>query len=412
MDALLILAGLLLMLAGLVWLVTLAFGTSLFWGIGSLLPPITLGYVFSHWRVARRAIAVIGLGIVPLVVGLSMLAARAPDKLDAIVGLQWLPQPDKAKGPNRLHGQLNGQSFRPEAGELIDGVLSLRSGAGFYARQEVRIELPEPVAGPLQLDVLPDDPGPLPAVRIAWIEAGRELPESRLIRHGYTLHLALEPEQPNRLVGRFHLVLPPQYATSLSGRIELHTDRLRYRDGEVDRRYDSADTLAYVIRNYLQRRHATHDVVLAPLPAPALPAQALDVAGEARIDGSPERYAFRLVRAADGWHVEGDQFAALPEASAPPASAPVAEPPSVPQAPASSLDRRKRFSMERLLREPSTYEHILLRAHTERGGVAEGRFAGLDHEGRLRIRRILKGPGEAYFNLAPGEIVLLEALEP
>ena len=53
-----------------------------------------------------------------------------------------------------------------------------------------------------------------------------------------------------------------------------------------------------------------------------------------------------------------------------------------------------------------------MRAHTERGGVAEGRFAGLDSEGNLIIRRVISGPGEATYNLAPGEIVLLELVDP
>ena len=48
MDALLILGGLLLILAGLVWLVMLAFSTSLLWGWGSLIPPVTLIYVLRH----------------------------------------------------------------------------------------------------------------------------------------------------------------------------------------------------------------------------------------------------------------------------------------------------------------------------------------------------------------------------
>lgn len=34
MDALLILAGLMLMLLGLIWLIRMAFSTSLFWGLG------------------------------------------------------------------------------------------------------------------------------------------------------------------------------------------------------------------------------------------------------------------------------------------------------------------------------------------------------------------------------------------
>src|SRR5690606_39339386 len=56
MDALLILGGLLLIIAGLVWMIMLAFGTSLLWGFGSLLPPLTLIYPLRHWRTARKAV--------------------------------------------------------------------------------------------------------------------------------------------------------------------------------------------------------------------------------------------------------------------------------------------------------------------------------------------------------------------
>ncbi len=68
--------------------------------------------------------------------------------------------------------------------------------------------------------------------------------------------------------------------------------------------------------------------------------------------------------------------------------------------------------MERLLREPSAYRNLMVRARTERGGLAEGRFLGIDQEGNLNIRRVINGPGEALYNLAPAEIASLELLEP
>lgn len=68
--------------------------------------------------------------------------------------------------------------------------------------------------------------------------------------------------------------------------------------------------------------------------------------------------------------------------------------------------------MERLLRDPSPYRNVMMRARTERGGLAEGRFVGIDQDGNLNIRRVIKGPGEAFYNLAPSEISSLELLEP
>ena len=56
MDALLILAGLLLILIGLVLLVMRGFATSLLWGWACLLPPLTLLFIVRHWRRAKQAL--------------------------------------------------------------------------------------------------------------------------------------------------------------------------------------------------------------------------------------------------------------------------------------------------------------------------------------------------------------------
>ncbi|MCQ4295115.1 MFS transporter [Pseudomonas stutzeri] len=413
MEALLILGGLLLMLAGLVWLVSQAFATSLFWGLGSLVPPLTLAFVFSHWRVARKAFILSSLGLIPLIVGLSLLASRDAERLEAIFSLRWLPtqeQPDLAMG---VRGKLNGRKFTPQQGEAIKGVLTLREGQGFFARQEVTIRLREPVEGALRVDVLPDDLGALPEVEIAWLNPDQELPETRRLDRGYTLHLNLQPVAPNKLRGDFHLILPPQYETSLTGVVELDTDRLRYLDGQVDRRHDSRETLAFVIEDYLQRRHASPDVTLQPIPAVTLPADELEVQVQAQVKGEVQPFTLNLAKGEQGWYVKGDAY---PPLAAPAAKtvtpASKATDPALAARPQNSMDKLQDFSIEQLLRNPGRYLHRSMRAHTERGGVAEGRFAGLDGEGNLVIRRVIRGPGEATYNLAPGEIVLLELVGP
>ena len=110
MEALLILGGLLLVFAGFVWLISQAFATSLLWGIGSLLPPLTLAFVFSHWRAARRAVVLSCLGAMPLVVGLSLLASRDADRLAAIFSLRWLPTQVQPELSMNIKGQLNGRA--------------------------------------------------------------------------------------------------------------------------------------------------------------------------------------------------------------------------------------------------------------------------------------------------------------
>ncbi|HCE7536388.1 MFS transporter, partial [Pseudomonas aeruginosa] len=61
--------------------------------------------------------------------------------------------------------------------------------------------------------------------------------------------------------------------------------------------------------------------------------------------------------------------------------------------------------------EPQRYSQRLVKATTVRGRIAEGRFTGLDSEGRLVIRREMPGAGEASYLLRPAEIARLELLE-
>ncbi|HBX54707.1 MFS transporter [Pseudomonas sp. UBA2684] len=418
MDALLILGGLLLILAGLVWLVMRAFSTSLLWGCASLLPPLTLFYVLRHWRSARQAVGLSALGFIPLIVGLTLLASQDSQRLAAILSLQWLKPEVQAPAELaiELHGELNGQPFAPQQGELIDGVLSLREGQDFFARREVVIRLPQPVSGALRLDVLPGDAQPLPEVEVSWLLPEQELPEARRLSHGYTLHLNLQPLAPNKLVGDFHLVLPPQFKTTLSGKVELFSDGLRYRDGRVDRHVDSPDTVAHVIEDYLQRRFATRAVQLSELPVLALPAESLDVQVQARINGQLQRLPILLEKSdARGWTVHADRFPALAAVpSVPLAGSPVAATASAESSERQSrpLDRRLRFSLEGLLRSPSRYQNLSMRVSTERGSSAEGRFQGIDPEGRIILRQRMSGQGMVSYTLRPEEVSKIELLEP
>jgi hypothetical protein len=415
MDALLIIGGLLLMLAGLVWLVMRAFATSLLWGWGSLVPPITLFYIISHWRRARSAVALVGLGTIPLVVGMTLLANKDAERLAAIIRLDWLKPEVQAPAELAidLNGELNGQPFRPQQGELIDGVLVLREGLDFFAQRELSIRLPQPVDGPVRIDVLPQDSGDLPEVELSWLLPEQDLPEARRLSRGYTLHLDLQPQAPNRLVGDFHLVLPPRFKTSLSGRVELYRDRLRYVDGRVDARFDSRDTIAHVLQDYLQRRFATRDVSELNLPVFTFEGDTLELQVEAQVAGRSERLPVRLhKRVEQGWAVDGDRFPPLPaiaaaQAEQPREVAPVEERVSRP------ADRRQRFSLARLQRNPEQYRNLSMRLSRASGGTVEGRFVGIDADGSIRLAQQMgSGGGQASFSFRPDEIGRLELLEP
>ncbi len=415
MDVLLILGGLLLILSGSVWLLARAFSVSLFWGLGSsLLPPVTLVFVLSKWRRASAPVTLAALGCIPFVVGFAMLAARDSERLEAILQSKWLNwfraevqvQPMSASAI-RLYGELNGQPFIPDEGELVDGVLTLRERSG----RLLSIRLIDTVTAPRRISVLPEDHGKLPLVEISWPVPPLNQPKVQHFSQGYTLYLDLEPRAPNLLVGDFHLVLPQQFRTSLSGRVELFANRLRYRDGKVDTRFDSEDTLVYVVKDHLAHRFASHSVQLLRVSPAQLPARQLEMELEVLLDGRNRQHLLlKLIKnEALGWRVEGDRFSRSSAVAG--ASKPVASPDRSDVAP-NPPDRRQGFSLSRLQSNPADYRQLRMRVITVQGGVAEGVFTELDEGGSLVLLRYLGNGGRASYRVSPHSIQSLELLDP
>ena len=66
MTALLILGGILSIVGG-IWLLVVAFQTSVWWGLGSLLLPfVSLIFVIMHWQVAKKPFLISVVGTVLL----------------------------------------------------------------------------------------------------------------------------------------------------------------------------------------------------------------------------------------------------------------------------------------------------------------------------------------------------------
>lgn len=412
MDALLILGGLLMILIGLVWLVMRAFSVSLLWGWAAALPPLTLLFLVCHWARARQAVVLCALGLIPLIVGLSITANEDPQRFEAILALQWLqPQKSKSALEIQLNGQLNGKPFVPLEAEFVDGTLRLSEGADSFARRELLIRGLPIADQTLRADVLPTDTGPLPVVEFSWLLPDQELPEARQLAAGYTLHLDLKPMGADQLAGDLHLVLPPQFQTTLSGRVQVFRNGLRYQNGAIDRRVDSRDTLTFVIDDYLQRRFATRDVRLAPLPVLSFPASTLSLEVRADVDGQAQRLTLGLTKSADaGWRVDDDNYAALP---APGAGAPVEKTkPAATAEPAVAAIAPEAFSLLTLLGDPQLYVNRSLRIVNDQGGSVQGRFVELDGEGLIVLRQRLNGSGEASFAIDPNHVSQIELLAP
>ena len=77
-----------------------------------------------------------------------------------------------------------------------------------------------------------------------------------------------------------------------------------------------------------------------------------------------------------------------------------------------SVDRRLRFTLQRLLVNPAQYQYLQVHVVTVQGNQVKGRFMGLDTEGALIISRELKAPGTVSFTLSPVEIAEIALLEP
>ena len=130
------------------------------------------------------------------------------------------------------------------------------------------------------------------------------------------------------------------------------------------------------------------------------------------VDGQEQPLALSLSKSPNrGWMVQGDNYPRLPATLVAPVVQLASKPVEATRS-RSTLDRRLRFSLERLLRAPDQYLNLRMRALTEKGRAAEGQFAGINADSRIVIRRELSGPGEASYILRPTEVTQIELLEP
>ncbi len=116
-------------------------------------------------------------------------------------------------------GTVNGKPFTVEDAQLRDGILTLRQGrdvfmdAGVmiftFLREQDRIEGRELTVGPETFNP--------PHVHVQWMPEGASVPETRIIMNDYTLLLAFEKREGDRLDGRIHLDLPESTGTAIQG---------------------------------------------------------------------------------------------------------------------------------------------------------------------------------------------------
>ncbi|PCI45102.1 MAG: hypothetical protein COB51_09245, partial [Moraxellaceae bacterium] len=154
-----------------------------------------------------------------------------------------------------LAGKLNGHPFSIQSAQYIDGVLKLSQTGGYYSASEVSVFLGDrTLSGWSELLVSPGDQN-VPEIHVSWFEPGESIAETKIYKQGYSLDLQVEAVEENRLHAQMELILPDAVATFFVGVFDAYLNHLRYVDGSVDIRWDSQQTLQYVVAKYLKNHY-------------------------------------------------------------------------------------------------------------------------------------------------------------
>lgn len=208
-----------------------------------------------------------------------------------------------------LTGSLLGEEFVYSEARLIDGVLSVQQGSGFFPEREVRILLnldAESVTRERRtLYVKPSDRYP-PEVQISWHNPQTGQLETRILRAGYQMELQVTRRDDSSIAGFLQVILPDPDRSYLSGEFVARSNHLRYHDNRVDLSYDHPDTLEYVARQYLETQFPEKTVKMMRFYATRLlPSEQAGTtrARVALVNGRVEERRLRLDRSEIGWAV-------------------------------------------------------------------------------------------------------------
>jgi len=395
MAAMLILAGLLVFLLSWLWLIWRAFMFKPFWGLAVVLPPLAAIFLLLHWRRAVLPLMLLIFSMGVLSAGTYQLATEQPEQWQKIMAWHWFATGNAQAwgGEGQLQGSIFGQRFLVHSAEIDANVLYLREKTtdGFAAQLKINL-LNTPnlqQQGGLFVDVLPDDQQPLPHIEIVWYDYERGQRLKKQITSDYTMHIALNSEPPNQLVGDFYLALATPQHTQVSGVLQVNSDKLRYQGTQVDLSYDHAQTIDYLLQDYSRaelevdnlhfKRTSTLEVFSVPL----------SVQGQLLIANKSFPVQFTLTKDQD-WQVVDSNLAAIAQQLAMRTRLEMAQP--------------EGFSVAQLLTDVERYLHQAMQIKTINGHRFRGRFQGLNAEGGLIFKRDMHKGGGVTLQLQPAEI--------
>ncbi len=339
MSTFLLLVGLAMFISGAAMYMAHAARHDPRWVAGSVfMPVVVLLYYRRHWEDLWVAALVQAAGLVMAVSGLLMLFFQStqPDGLleaghgsvesgvmagqssgfvDSERALKLLVR----QGPGtRLQGRIHGEGFVPDRVDLIDGVLRMRQGGGFFPEREIAVVFgDEAMPGERLKRAVSPQQSDAPEVHVSWRD-GQGQPQTDIIRRGYRMEIDLAPGARNRLTGYVQIVLPDRWESYASGDVDVITSHLRYRGDEVDRHFDHEDTLRYVAEDYLRSQYGESDIDSIDFSGVVM--DALDGRGgmQAAVrlkDGRIGQHVVKLARNEFGWNVLMPESAAATEAA-------------------------------------------------------------------------------------------------
>ncbi|MCG8668940.1 MAG: hypothetical protein MI867_05970 [Pseudomonadales bacterium] len=335
MDAAVLIAGLSVYLVATVIYLRGAYQVGPLWCWSSfVLPPIALVFYTLYWRRSWRLFTLHTAGLALLAMGVVMFVRANPTALTntPLSGLQRSFAPASLERPldsavnlfadsqsispfiGRIDGVIGGtireQKTLIDEVELDSGVLRFKQGAGLFPAKEIAIFLgitEYDVDGSWELTINPTTQ-PSPIIHVMSYNERTKQVETDVYDGGYWLELTLSDRRLNQLSGFVKLMLPGDQRDFIAGNFESYTSQLRYEDGEVNRFYDSKDTIEYVANLHLETRFqkAVHDVrfletsYLAKIANPV--GQAIS---ELKLsDGSIHTIGLNLFKGEQGWTVD------------------------------------------------------------------------------------------------------------
>ena len=146
-------------------------------------------------------------------------AQPIPDKPAAgkLKDISAQPIPDKPAA-----GKVCGKEFKVEAATLMNDILELRQGSGFFADVEFKIFLFGQESGfdGKKITVKPSQDFGKPHIHLGRMVAGKNLPESKTFLNEYTMILEFGNTKNGKIPGKIHLRLPDEAGSFVVGTFE------------------------------------------------------------------------------------------------------------------------------------------------------------------------------------------------